>query len=319
MTRKVYTGKKILGQDIFLLFLIYFTKIIIFQFLLLFYTISFIHKTQIYGCISHKSAHHIIIYNSENDMLFQKYDIYENKLSEKLSDDNPYKKKLIEMETPRQKHPVYSALIFGLSAYCLIFLGVLLYHQTYGSSFSAINLIFVFGCIALTYKKDYLTGSNPKYRRNLYIIYFLIFLFSWIIAATDRGSASFEEILDLLLLKTINRKSYIALALIAYTALGISISFYNCPYELYRVFYSANNTHHYYKNEHKLIKRTMVLFFLYVIVYFPIVYKAFNPAKDSFDNTLKSFSLAVLSLGIPLCINIFIAKKYTSVFKKAAK
>lgn len=316
MTRKVYTDKKTLGQDIFSLFLIYFAKIIIFQFLLFFYTISFIHKTQICGCILHKNAHHIIIYNSEKDMLFQKYDIYENKLSEKLSDDNPYKQKLIEMETPRQKHPIYSALIFGLSAYCLIFLGVLLYHQTYGSSFSVINLIFVFGCIALTYKKDYLTGSNPKYRINLYTIYFLILFFSWIIAATDRGSASFEEILDLLLLKTINRKSYIALALIAYTALGISMSFYNCPYELYRIFYSLQKTYKFYKNENSIISKNYP-FVVILIITLPIfIYLAFNQMESEELDMMKNFSFPAICYPIQFCTCVILARKYFKNFKQ---
>lgn len=37
-----------------------------------------------------------------------------NKLSEQLSDDNPLKQKLINMETPTEHHPVYSFLSIGL-------------------------------------------------------------------------------------------------------------------------------------------------------------------------------------------------------------
>lgn len=252
-------------------------------------------------------------------MLFKKYDVYENKLSEKLSDDNPYKKKLIEMETPKDRHPVYSFLIFFLSAYCLVFLGIILYHGTYGSVFSIINLAFVFCCIALTYKKDYLIGINPKYRRNSYIIYFFVFCFSWTIAVTDHGTASYGEILDLLLLKTINHKSYIALALIAYTALGISMSFYNCPYDLYRMVYSSQKTYQYYKNENGIINRMVFIFFLYTTMYPFVIYKIFNPAKDSFDDNLKSFAVTALTLSIPFCISAFITQKYIKTYKKAFK
>lgn len=55
-------------------------------------------------------------------MFFKKYDLYENKLSEQLQDDNPYKKKLIQMETPTEKHPIYTGLVWGLLIYSWIFL-----------------------------------------------------------------------------------------------------------------------------------------------------------------------------------------------------
>ena len=62
-------------------------------------------------------------------MLFKNYNVYENKLSEQLENDNPYKKKLIQMETPTDKHPIYSGLVFGLLTYSWIFFIVLLYNQ----------------------------------------------------------------------------------------------------------------------------------------------------------------------------------------------
>ena len=62
-------------------------------------------------------------------MLFKNYNVYENKLSEQLENDNPYKKKLIQMETPTDKHPIYSGLVFGLLTYSWILFIVLLYNQ----------------------------------------------------------------------------------------------------------------------------------------------------------------------------------------------
>lgn len=86
-------------------------------------------------------------------MLFKKYTVYENKLSEKLSDDNPLKQKLISMETPTEHHPVYSFLIFILIAYCLIFYITLIRENAYGLFLSTINLLVVIFFIIITYKK----------------------------------------------------------------------------------------------------------------------------------------------------------------------
>ena len=65
-------------------------------------------------------------------MLFKKYTVYENKLSEQLSDDNPLKQKLINMETPTDHHPVYSFLSIGLLIYIWVFLMIILYEKSYG-------------------------------------------------------------------------------------------------------------------------------------------------------------------------------------------
>lgn len=249
-------------------------------------------------------------------MLFKKYDVYENKLSEKLSDDNPYKKKLIEMETPKDRHPVYSFLIFFLSAYCLAFLGIILYHGTYGSVFSIINLAFVFCCIALTYKKDYLIGINPKYRRNSYIIYFFVFCFSWTIAVTDHGTASYGEILDLLLLKTINHKSYIALALVAYITLCISMSFYNCSYELYRVFYSLQKTYKFYKDDNIIIRKNYPFIFFSIVIFPILLLLTFNEIEKGDLNYLKKLSFVFICYSIQYCTSVVLASKYFKKFKQ---
>lgn len=55
-------------------------------------------------------------------MFFKKYIVHENKLSEQLSDDSLYKKKLIQMETPAKTHPIYTGLVLGLLVYSWIFL-----------------------------------------------------------------------------------------------------------------------------------------------------------------------------------------------------
>lgn len=136
-------------------------------------------------------------------MFFKKYDLYENKLSEQLQDDNPYKKKLIQMETPTEKHPIYTGLVWGLLIYSWIFFIVLCYKQINQSvlynlkiAISAGSIIFVSFSIWICYKKDYLIGVNPKYRRNSYIIFALSVVFSVLIEGIDSGNATKTEILE---------------------------------------------------------------------------------------------------------------------------
>ena len=62
-------------------------------------------------------------------MFLKRYNLYENKLSKQLSDDNPYKKKLIQMETPAEKHPIYTGVVWGLLIYSWIFFIFLFYKQ----------------------------------------------------------------------------------------------------------------------------------------------------------------------------------------------
>lgn len=113
-------------------------------------------------------------------MFFKKYNLYENKLSEQLDDSNPYKKRLIQMETPSEKYPIYTVLVWGLLIYGWIFFVVLLYKQVNQSvlynlkiAISTGSIIFVTLSIWFCYKKDYLIGINPTYRRNSYIIFII--------------------------------------------------------------------------------------------------------------------------------------------------
>lgn len=169
-------------------------------------------------------------------MLFKKYTVYENKLSEKLSDDNPLKQKLINMETPTDHHPVYSFLIFILIAYCLIFYITLIRENAYGLFLSTINLLVVIFFIIITYKKNYLTGSNPKYRKNTYIIAIICTILSIWLANKDSTLFSWNEIGYSFLFFQISSKSYIAFAIILYTTLGISLSYYSCHTNYIEVF-----------------------------------------------------------------------------------
>lgn len=260
-------------------------------------------------------------------MFFQKYDLYENKLSEQLSDDNPYKKKLIQMETPTNRHPIYTGLVWGLFTYSWLFFIVLFYNQINQSvvynlkmAISTASLIFVTVSIFICYKKDYLIGINPAYRRNSYIIFALSVIFSILIEAADSKNASQAEIIEsFFFFRTINPKSYIALAIISYTALGIASSYYTCPYELYRGFYSVNQTYKAYPNEKKFINKCMLLFYISLLGWLPLIHIAFNSANDSFGSKIKLFSILTLGGMIPLCTATYLAKKYHKCFELAIK
>lgn len=260
-------------------------------------------------------------------MFFKKYIVHENKLSEQLSDDSLYKKKLIQMETPAKTHPIYTGLVLGLLVYSWIFFIVLFYKQINQSALYNLKLAISFGCIIfvslsiwICYKKDYLIGINPTYRRNSYIIFALAALFSVLIEATDSGKATKTEIIEtFFFFYTINPKSYIALAIISYVALGVAFSYYSCPYELYRGFYSVNRIYGGYPNESKFINKCILPCYIFLLAFFPLIYKAFNPAKDSFAFNIKLFSLWAIGGTIPICTATFLGKKYCKYFEKATK
>lgn len=260
-------------------------------------------------------------------MFLKRYNLYENKLSKQLSDDNPYKKKLIQMETPAEKHPIYTGLIWGLLIYSWIFFIVLFFKQINQSTMynlkiaiSACNMVFITISIWICYKKDYLIGINPTYRRNSYIIFALSIIFSVLIEAADSNITTKTEIAEtFFFFYTTNPKSYIALAILSYTALGIASSYYTCPYELYRGFYSVNQTYKAYPNEKTLLNKWFLICMLGFLVYFPLIYKAFIPAKDSFDSKIKLFSIAGIFAVIPFCTAIFLGRKYYKFFEKATK
>lgn len=265
-------------------------------------------------------------------MFFRQYIIHENKLSEKLSDDNPYKKKLIKMETPSDKHPIYSTLVFSLLIYGWLFFFTLFYKLFYIAKMSeanflyiiisSANIIFVTVAIMLTYKKDYLISINPKYNLIAYSIGFISYIFSIIIALTDTGTASWNDIFtSFYFWENINKKSYIALSIVLYMALGISFFYYSSPYLLYRSYYSVHKSCLELSDisEEKSINKGLLVVFLFLLAFFPLIKQSFNPAKDSFSNLLKTFSIAAIGIGIPSFFNTIPAKIYIQTFTNAKK
>ena len=261
-------------------------------------------------------------------MLFKNYNVYENKLSEQLENDNPYKKKLIQMETPTDKHTIYSGLVFGLLTYSWIFFIVLLYNQIKYVIMTELNLwatvmnmLFITVGIMVCYKKNYIISINPTYRRNSYIIFTIVMLFSILFTIKPSSSEmSWEEILKTFcFFCNVNDKSYLALAIISYCALGVAISYYSCPYEIYRTFYSAHQTYHEYKSEKILINKSMKFLFLYFLVIFLSIYKIFNPAKDDFGMKLRNISLFFICGSFYMSTSIGAGKLYYKYYEKAIR
>lgn len=54
-------------------------------------------------------------------------------------------------------------------------------------------------------------------------------------------------------------------------------------------------------------------------IYFPLIYIAFNSAKDSFDSKIKLLSILTTFGAIPLCTATLSGRKYYKCFEKASK
>lgn len=250
-------------------------------------------------------------------MIFRPYIIYENKLSEQISDDNPYKQKLIDMETPSQNHSIYSIFVFGLFGYCWLFFFTLFFYKAHGYLLSAANMIFVSIVIFFTFNKKYLVTNTNKIRVRVLLISSGVVLFSFLTGEFDSGIASSQEIIYSFL--SINHKSYIALAIILYFLLGVVLSSYSCPYELYRSFYSAHKAYPSEKNENILINKTLLWAVVYTLGLTLVIYVAFNPAKNEYRNILKNLSIFVIYFWSPVTITALAAKQYIHTFNKAKK
>lgn len=271
--------------------------------------------------------HDKLITIQKNKMFFQKYDIYENKLSEQLPSSSPFKSKLEAMETPKDSAPVYSFLVKGLLAYAWIFFIFLLFNSDTDQPWtkirliiSALNITFVTFCIRLCYKKDYLIGCVPSYRRNSYIMAFLVLVLSAVVAAADKGKANWLEILNAFNPLQLSGKSYIALAALLYVALGIAISYYSCPYYIYRAQFSIMKTHKLEDKHFGSGIRYVLASIIYPLILLMLIFELFNtPDITEEPSRLKPISLLGIYIFIPSYASLHTGEKYYRYFKKAQK
>ncbi|MDD4556604.1 MAG: hypothetical protein PHE89_04685 [Alphaproteobacteria bacterium] len=250
-------------------------------------------------------------------MIFKKCELIENKLSEKISDKNPLKNKLIEMETPKNKSPIYSFFSFGLLTYIWLFLLTLIYKQANEIGYALFSVIFTNICFFLVYKRTYLTSGKKNLKIS--IINIATFLLSIALAISHKDSFSFHKIADtFLFFLEINNKSYIAISVLSFIFLGIGFSYLNSPYEAYRILYSSNCK--YSKNDiNRTISQYFILCIFMILMIIPIIHLVFNAAEGNKANLLKNLALNYFLFIFPLTTIIFQAKNYLNTFKKAQK
>ena len=68
-----------------------------------------------------------------------------------------------------------------------------------------------------------------------------------------------------------------------------------------------------------LINKSFGLAILCCVLIWKIIYNAFNPSHDSFDDLLKKLSIFAICFWIPIFISTYQTKKYTFIFDKALK
>ena len=207
-------------------------------------------------------------------MLFKKYTVYENKLSEQLSDDNPLKQKLINMETPTDHHPVYSFLSIGLLIYIWVFLMIILYEKSYGYKWNIFPVILATFCFRNGYKRNNILCLDHRSNITNNIILYSAFFYSMLMVIYDpRANIPSEEIKNFFIfftnngLKKFNYNTYVCLNILSYTTIGVILSYCNCTYFLYRSFYSFkkdNPNSHLYRNY--LIFSSIFPFLIYLII-----------------------------------------------------
>lgn len=224
-------------------------------------------------------------------MFFKKYIIYENKLSEQLSDNNPLKQKLIEMETPTGKHPVYTFLSIGLLIYIWLFLAMIVYQKAYGYKLSIVVVLYTTICAFLTYKKEYLPSYNEKYNKSGFIILIISVILSLIVSSINdiHFSFSIREIVSEFSFLEINDASYLGLSTMSFLTLGVFLSYVSSPYHIYRAFYSVNKTYRQNRSMRYIVKSYPIISFIGIFILFYAINLTFVPAKDDFQQKLKIF------------------------------
>jgi len=249
-------------------------------------------------------------------MFFKKYNIYENRLSEQLDDGNPYKKKLIQMETPSTKHPIYFLLVYGLYIYCLLFLVVMLYKKSYGYDGGIVVMLWTTFCLYFTKGKSSLT--LPK-KKRIFILGCTIVI-SILLEIPDKISISFSAIGEpFLFFIEINQKSYIALTILAFCTVGISLCYPESICEVFKHLRNFQQRNKWGITVSDIVDANYDFAFVMCLISPYLVYVALDDAQDAFRLNLKLLSPAAFLEGLPYIYQSFLAKRYLTLFKKAQK
>ncbi len=249
-------------------------------------------------------------------MLFRAQKIKEDKLSEKISDDNPYKQKLIDMEKSVTSTPIYSFIVISLLVYIWCFLSAMIYFQAPYLKLSIFVVVFSTIGVFLSYKKNFLSSNN--FNSMYYIMALIALLISIYIGIIDTGFYSYEQIIrSFLFTLGINEKSYISLSILSFLAFGISKT-YPIPYsEAYYVVFSASKEIN--VDTKKEIKKINLCFLLFLLI-FPLAVKdMFNPSVDRYGHFFKKLSVFSLWAYPEFMYFGYILNKYYSTYEKALK
>lgn len=249
-------------------------------------------------------------------MLFRAQKIKEDKLSEKISDDNPYKQKLIDMEKPVTSTPIYSFIVISLLVYIWCFLSAMIYFQAPYLKLSIFVVVFSTVCIFFSYKKNFLSSNKHNLINYIFLIMFSII--SIYIGISDVGTYSNKQIIySFLFIFEVNNKSYIALSILSFLAFGVSKTYPVPYYEIYRRFYD------HYRNDSTNLNRSInkiKLLFVLGIVFVPLAFQnAFNIYTDSYNRSIKCFSVLYFAAFPELVYFGHALTKYYGTYKKAKK
>ena len=249
-------------------------------------------------------------------MLFKKYTVYENKLSEKLSDDNPLKQKLIDMETPTDKHTLYLVLVYSLFIYCCLFLITMCYFKSYAYKECILVMFFSTFCLYITNKKNILELS-----KNTHILILGgAVLISILLEIQDSTNTSFNSLWKtFLFFIEINQKSYISFTIIAFFMVGISLSYTTSIYKAYESFYKFQKQNNNQFTTENIINANYNFAFILCIIFPYVIYLSLDDAQDVFRLNIKLLSLAIFFELPPYIFRCFCAKKYLKLFNKAHK
>lgn len=237
------------------------------------------------------------------------------KLSEKIDNKNPYKNKLIEMESDKNDNPLYSILVLGFFIYCFVFVVVLTFSKTYNYEISLIGFFFVTICLFHTYKKEKLILKGLAYP-IIFIIAIPIAIFAEI--SDKSGIENINIIKTFLFFCEINQKSYLALLVLSFLTLGISFCHINSPWKIYNQFYLFQRNYKPKWTVNNVIDANYDYAIIFFFAFLYAIYSSISTPQDSFSFNLKLLA-PLFILEYPFFVyRAFKAKRYIDTFNKAS-
>lgn len=257
-------------------------------------------------------------------MFYQK-STEEDKLSTHLSDGNPYKKKLEMMENPEGKHHLYVGLVISLLAYEYIYFGALMYMGV-EDVVATCFLLFSSLIVWRAYKKRYMAAQEKKYRIEasvVAIVMIILSVFVFLHYFHHHDQDSWDERF-MILLNPFADKARATCAFFAISALtsGISVSYLDCPYSVYKTCISIDMVKYGFIPVNKIINKWYIVYIAAICG----IYFAFNGMLRLFHDEFwdrgqygQPTYIVWLYLFPYLFVSGFSVTKYYKTYKKALK